>query len=855
MSPKTAARLAWRDSRTAGAKFLFVILAVAVGVGSLTGVRGFSRAFRTMLLRDARTLMAADLSIRVFELPTPAQDNAFDSLESRGVDRTWITETVSMLSAPKLSSPLLVAVKAVDPAKYPFYGRVELTGQSSLPAVLSGPSIAVSDDLLVRTGLQSGDAVRLGTAQFTIRGVLTQEPDRMAGSVNVGPRVMLTRENLERAGLLEEGSRSSQRFLFKFPAGQADAMILEARKELAAVFPDAVIADYRETHPLITRGLNNATTFLSLVSLIALVVGALGVAMAMQSHLQQKLDAIAVMKSLGGRSSQILQVYLLQAMGLAVAGGLVGLLLGAGVQKAFPLLIARFFPVAPEVAFEWRSIAEGLGLSLLSTLLFVLPPLLGIRQIKPILIFRRDMEGTPKSWGEWWREQRASLAAGLLICLGLAGMASFLIDANWRDAARVGLWFVGGLLGALLLLAILSWVLLKLLRRLLKVSALRLPALARHGLANLYRPGNRAEAVLVAFSLGVMFTLTIYLLQSSILSQISASAPPGMANVFLINITNADREAVGSFLKTAPGVQGDVNIVATAGGHLKAINNVVQNETNLTGPAKRFLRARTVTWARELPPQSQVVEGKWWGAGPLKEPQLSVLAEPAKILNLHPGALTEWEISGRKLYARVVAIHRNESVRPGSNTEFVFSPGALDSVPMLYFGAIKVQNDAISRLQKASFERFPAITVINLSDVLDRVQEVIDQVALVVRFISAFAILAGVIILASSIAGSRLRRVREVVILKTLGATRAKIAGIFSVEFLLLGLVAGLMGSALAVAFTNLLLTRLLDAQFHFAWAPNAVAIAGSAVIAMAAGWLASNRILDQKPLEILRDE
>jgi len=855
MRTKTALQIAWRDSRHSAAKFAFVILAVAVGVGSLTGVRGFSRAFRAMLLKDARTLMAADLSVRVFELPTSAQQKLFDDLSGQSIDRTWITETVSMLNSPEMSTPLLVAVKAVDPAKYPFYGQVNTASNAPLPAILEGSGIAVSDDLLVRSGLKEGATVRLGTAEFVIKGVLTYEPDRMSGSVNVGPRVMLTRPNLERAGLLQEGSRSSQRFLFKFPAGQADAMILTARKQIAAAFPEAVIADYRETHPLITRGLNNATTFLSLVSLIALVVGSLGVAMAMQSHLQQKLDSIAVMKALGGRSSQILHIYLLQAMLLALIGAVVGIGLGAGVQKAFPILIARFFPVAPTIEFEWRSIVEGLGLALLSTLLFVLPPLLEIRQIKPILIFRRDMEGTPKPWSLRWREQRASIAAGLLICLGLAGMASFLIGENWMVAARVGAWFVGGLIGALLLLAGLSWALLKLLRRVVKMLGLRLPALARHGLANLYRPGNRAEAVLVAFSLGVMFTLTIYLLQSSIIGQISASAPPGMPNVFLINITSADREAVSSFLKTAPGVEGDVAVIATAAGHLKSINNVPQTEATLTGNARRFLRTRSITWSNEMPPQTQIVEGKWWKNPDPKQPQLSVLLDAARILNLKPGAMTEWEVSGRRITARIAAVHRNESVRPGSNTEFVFSPGSLDNVPVLYFGAIRARPAEISRLQKASFEKFPAITVINLADVLDRVQEVIDQVALVVRFISAFAILAGVIILASSIAGSRLRRVREVVILKTLGATRSKVAAIFSVEFLLLGLVAGIMGSVLAVAFTNVLLTRLLDAQFRFDWAPNFIAILGSAIIAMFAGWMASYRILDQKPLEILRDE
>ncbi|MBI2689230.1 MAG: FtsX-like permease family protein [Acidobacteria bacterium] len=854
MSLKTAFKLAWRDSRTAAAKFAFVVLAVAVGVGSLTGVRGFSRAFRTMLLRDARTLMAADLTIRVFELPTASQQSVLDAMQKRDIDRTWVTETISMVSAPQLAAPVLVAVKAVDPAKYPYYGRVTVASGAPLPSVLEGASIAVSEDLLVRSGLKQGALIKLGSAEFTIRGVVSYEPDRMSGSVNVGPRVMLTRQNLERAGLLQEGSRSSQRFLFKFPAGRADEMIRQARRELQVAFPDAVIADYRETHPLITRGLGNATTFLSLVSLIALVVGALGVAMAMQSHLQQKLDPIAVIKALGGRSSQILKVYLLQAVMLAVIGGLVGLVLGAGVQKAFPLLIARFFPIAPNVRFEWISIAEGMGLSLLSTLLFVLPPLLSIRQIKPILIFRRDMEGTPKGWRTWWKEQRASIGAMVLICIGLAGMASFLIDSQIRDAARIGMWFVGGLIGALLLLAALSWALLKVLRRLLKLPALQLPALARHGLANLYRPGNRAEAVLVAFSLGVMFTLTIYLLQNSILGQISASAPPGMPNVFLINITNADREQVAAFLKKAPGVEGEVTVTATAGGHLKSINNVAQTPETLSGPLRRFQFSRTVTWSREIPPQTQVVEGKWWNGTP-PEPQVSVFVDSAKLLNLHPGALMEWEIAGRRVFARVAAVHRSESVRPGSNTEFVFSPGALDGVPVLYFGAVRARPAEISKLQKASFEEFPAITVINLSDVLDRVQEVIDQIALVVRFISAFAILAGVIILASSIAGSRIRRVREVVILKTLGATRGKVAAIFSVEFLLLGSVAGLMGSVLAVGFTNVLLTRLLDAKFQFAWAPNGVAILGSALIAMGAGWMASYRILDQKPLEILRDE
>lgn len=855
LSYSTALKIAWRESRSSASRFLFVILAVAIGTGSLTGVRGFSRSFRSMLLKDARTLMAADLSVRVFELPTAPQLAAFQKWESQGLERTWITETVSMLSGANVAVPQLIAVKAVNPLQYPFYGAVTTVSGMSLTDTLAGDGVGVSDDLLTRTGLQLGAVVRVGSQDFHIRAILAQEPDRMSGSINVGPRVMMSRENLEKTGLTQLGSRASQRHLFRIPPVKADAMIQLVRDDLKIAFPDAVIADYRETHPLITRGLNNATTFLSLVSLIALVVGALGVAMAMQSHLQTKLDSIAVIKALGGRSSHILRIYLSQTLALALAGGAIGLVIGIFVQFLFPILISKFFPVTPVMDFDWFSILEGLGLALLSTLLFTLPTLLGIRQIRPIVILRRDMEGEPPPAGQRWKQWRASAGAGLFILVGMIGMATVLIDASWKDAFKVSAWFVGGLAVALLLLSGLSWLLLRGLRLLLRAPGRKVPAALRHGLANLYRPGNHAEAVLVALGVGVMFTLTVYLLQSSLLGQIAASAPPGMPNVFLINITDRDRLAVKSFLDKGPGVEGDVLVSATASGRIKLIDGRPVEDIAKEGPAKRYLRARSLTWNAELPKQTEVVQGAWWKTWSPDRPEIAVIAETARLLGLKIGSVMDWELAGRRIPMRVVAIYRNEAVGPGSGVEFITSPDTLRQVPMLYFGAARVRPTLIAELQKQSFAKFPAITVINLADVLERVQEVIDQVALVVRSISAFSILAGMIILASSVAGSRVRRVREVVILKTLGATRRRIARTFTVEFFLLGAVAGLMGSLLASAFANLLLTRLLDAKFVFSPWPNLFAVLASALIAVVAGWLASFRILGQKPLEILRNE
>ncbi len=849
---RTALRIAWRESRASSTKFLFALLAVSIGVGSLVGVRGFSRSFSHMLLREARTLMAGDLSVRLFDLPNEKQQQTFADLEKRGVRRTWLTETVSMMGSPSApdSVPLLVSVKAVDPDVYPFYGQVTLS-EGTLRAKLTPDAVLVSEDLLTRLNVKVGDKVRLGKLDLRLAGVVTAEPDRMAGSLNVGPRVMVRRETLERAGLINQGSRAAQRHLFKLPAPTPGTGVEEVRAELKKAFPDAIIADFRETHPLLTRGLEQATTFLSLISLIALIVGSIGVATAMQSHLQQKMDSIAVMKSIGATSSQLIRIYMTQAMMLALVGGFGGLIIGLFVQWAFPVLLSRYFN-APKLELSFLSGVEGITVAILSTMLFTLPTLLSIRRIRPNLILRREMEETQSGLTRWerWRE---AIGAAALILLGIAGIAAWLVGGSWELALKVSAWFAGGLVAALMILTGLAWMLLYALRSLPR--ALKMPAPVRHGIANLNRPGNHAEAILVSLGLGVMFTLTVYLVQHTILSQLIEGAPPGMSNVFLLNITPSQRGPIVSFLKKQPGVEGDVSIITSVSGRLISVDGQPIEGLTKEGPSRRFARSRSMTWSATVPPNTQVLKGAWWTKYEETAPQVSVVEDAYKLLNLHIGSLLEWDVSGKTVRATVAAVHKTENIRPGSNIEFVLTPGPLDKMPALYFGGVKVKAAEIAKLQREAFKQFPAITVINIADVLDRVQEVVDQIAVVVRFISAFSILAGITILASSVAGTRFRRVKEVVILKTLGATRRRVGSVFFIEFLVLGTAAGLLGSFLASAFSGLLLKYLLKSTFHFSPWPNLVAIVGTAVIATVSGWLASYRILGQKPLEILRQE
>src|SRR5580704_1226428 len=638
---KTAWKIAWRESRSSSFKFLFVILAVAVGVGSLTGVRGFSRAFQDMLLSQARTLMAADLSLRVFEVPTPQQTAAMDALAKSGVDRTWITETVTMASTGVDKPPMLVSVKAVDPRKYPFYGQIGLSPPAPLSQALTADTVAVSDDVLLRLKLKVGDSIRLGGQSFRIVGEVTYEPDRMLGSLNVGPRVMITRDGLERTGLILPGSRAAERFLFRLSPSSPG--IEPVRERLKAAFPDALIADFRESHPIVTQALNRATTFLSLVSLITLIIGAIGVGTAMRAHIQQRMDSIAIMKCIGARSSHVMRIYLLQAIALGLAGGLVGVAFGLVVQRAFPAFLAHYFELEPTAHWDFLTAAQGIGIAVLASLLFTLPPLIGIRHIRPSLILRREMEETRPGWRTRLAEARASIAAGIIILVGFAGVAMSFATGSPRDIWRTGLYFAGALVISFSALSAVAWLML---RGLKVLSRRKLPASVRHGIANLYRPGAHAQSVLVALGVGVMFTLTVYLVQHGMIAEMNRTSPPGMPNVFLIDIAPKDRDAVLNLVKQQRGVEGTPELIGTVAAKLVNIDGQDVATMALKGFGRRYRSPRSVTSAGAMPDYVNLERGDWWSSG-AGAPQVCVDQDAAKILHIEPGSELRWIISGK----------------------------------------------------------------------------------------------------------------------------------------------------------------------------------------------------------------
>src|SRR5579862_1193027 len=851
---KRAAAIAWRDLKSAPGKFGFVVLSVAIGVAALVGVRGFAESFRRTLSTEARSLIAGDLSARIFHVPTADDDRKVGLIKQKipGSRSTWVTETLSMASVPPDPVPLLVALKAVDPAEYPYYGKANLEPDMSLQQALDGDSAVVADEFLVRLNAHVGQTLRLGGRNFKIAAVLRVEPDRISAGAGMGPRVMISSAALARTGILGPGSRASHRLLVKLPDKLPKGVDTVAlRKQLEDALGEAQVIDYREGNPAITEGLDRATAILSLICLVAMVLGAIGVAMAMHAHLEQRMDMLAILKAVGAGSPDLLRIFLLQTLGLGFTGGLLGVAAGVGVMEAMPVVFGKLLPVHTVIEFPWRSVLAGMGTGLLTTLLFCLPPLLDVRGVRPVLVLRRLVEQPANGIGGWFArlwKRRLQIGLAIAVVLALGGIAWGL-----SDSAIIGTSFALGLAAVLLVLLMLAAVTLRSVRAILNRVRLRLPSSIRHGLANLYRPGNQSAAVLAALGTGVMLILAVYLMQSSILREVRETASPKLPNVFLIDITTDESAGVKAFFQRQAGVTEPLDLMPGVTGRFVSLNGKPVAQLKDMHYPRWLTENAELSWSDTPPAGDQITQGKWWTNGGAQE--IAMGEGPARRLELGVGSEVEIETASSGVHKlKVAALYKADGQHVGARIPFVLPSGQLQNDVATWYGGVHLDPRQIPTMERAFFLAYPTVTVINIADILTRIETVVDQITVVIRFLAGFSILAGLTILASSIASTRFRRMREAVVLKTLGATRMRIVRTFSVEVSVLGLLGGVVGAIFGNLLTQLILHRM-KIGFHLEWSAALVALIGTAVLATATGWIASYRILGLRPLEVLREE
>jgi len=831
-------RMAWRETRAAWRHFAYFFVCIALGVAALVGVDLFAANLERAIQREARSLMAADVELRTTRPLTSEADGVLMKLDGRGIARMQVSELVAMAAVP--SGTQLVELKAVEPG-YPFYGKLRADPEDALATLFTGTHALAEETLLIRLDLKVGDTLKIGHAEFRITGVLKKEPDRAAGAFSFGPRVLISRQGLGATGLVQPGSRVTHRHLLKLPEALTPKAV---QAELAATFPDktARVNTYQDAQPILRRFLRQLTMYLGLVGLIALMVGGIGVASSVRAFMKEKLETVAVLKAIGAGSGTILRIYLTQTFLLGALGCLAGAALGAAFQVALPPLLRAWLPIELEFRLALLPFVRGVGMGLLTTVLFALWPLLEVRHVRPNLILRREVADEPAG-----SPGRMAWAISGLLALALAGMALWQAG-SWRAAGL----FIGALAAALALLNATAWLVVRLARQVPRGRSLAW----RQGLANLYRPGSQAQTVLVSVGVGVMVILAIHLVERNILWEIGENVPTDAPTFFFIDIQPDQHDAFARLLVERGHT--DARLTPLVRSRLWALNGqpVRRESYEDREHGWYFAREYVLTFLNELPKGNAITKGQWWeGGGSSGLPRVSVEEEAARRLGLDLGSTVEFDIQGAKVSGRIASIRKVEWGNMSTNFYFIFEPGALEGAPMTYVATTRVAPQEEVSLQRAVVAAFPNVSAINIRAVLDSVAQVVDRISLVIRFMAALSILAGAVVLAGALAATRFRRIYEAMIFKAVGGTRRILAATFAVEYALLGAAAGVVGAGLATGLAWGAGHWILDVKWLFqpvalVWGIGAT-IAGTVLV----GFLSTYRILDQKPLPVLRRE
>ena len=821
---------------TRGQSAIFV-LCVALSMVTLVALRGFGDSVDRTLSRDARSLIAADVTVQSNFPFEPAVDAAVAAAMANGADAAARTyEFYSIVRRTGEDSSLLSNLKVVEPG-WPFYGAVELASGRTLAEMLRPGQVLVEQALLERLGVAVGDPLRIGDATLTIADVLTREPDRPVNFFALGPRVLIHSDDLADLNLVERGSRVTYRWLLR----AADDSRVDA---IAAGIGDVAdrtfvrVETFRTARTGVERFFTNFLFFLSLVGIFTLLLAGIGIQSALTAFLRERHTTIAIAKTLGATSRFVTANFYLVVLVLGAVGALLGILLGFVLQWTLPTLLAGFLPSDIELAIAPRAVAESALLGLVIVLLFTFLPLYRLEGLRPSFIFRKE-EPPIVNWLPF-----------VLTVLLILGLFTGLVIWQLGDL-RTALWFAGGALMLLLIAALLTEAALWLLRR-LQIRWL----LGRQALRGLFRPRNGTRAIVITLScaLGVLFC--IFLIEQNLRASFVQSYPPDAPNVYFLDILPDQQQDFAAALGM------DAEFVPTVRAALVAVNGAPPRRNQAPGDqdsaqgedddAGRGLQY-TLTYRDTLAAEETLVAGAALFAAAPAANEVSALEETVNARGIKLGDVLSFNIQGVPLDATVSSIRKQDGESVSPFFSFVFPSAVLAGAPQTIFTGLRVPTDAISALQNRIVAQFPNVTVIDVTGTIAQFASVVQRVTQVVRFFSAFSILAGLLIVISSVYATRLARVQEAAYYKVLGAKGNWVTGVFALENVLLGLLSAALALLMAHTAAWALLTYLFELDYQFLPGASLGMVAMTVAAVLLVGMAASVGILRSRPIVYLR--
>ena len=832
--------MAWRDGRHSWRRLLLYMSSIVMGVAALVAIRSFGENLRLAVEDQAKVLLGADLSLRG-DAPFDADAKAlFSELGGRQAQQTSFA---SMAAFPGHEGTRLVQVRAIS-GSFPFYGSLETEPPGAADHYQQSRSALVDKTLLLQFGVTVGDEVKLGDVAFKIRGALLQIPGESAIASDLAPRIFIPERYVPETGLVQMGSRVRYTVFFKFDrVFDVDAAVATMQDRLRDLNLRADTVEERKED--FRRELTNLSRFLGLVGFIAVVLGGIGIASSVHLYVRQRIGTIAVLRCVGATPRQSFAIYLVQAGTMGVIGALAGGVVGLLVQRVLPYVLGTFIPVTISPTVSPSAVAGGLLLGLVAALLFALIPLAPIRRISPLRTLRSDIED-----GTSLRRDPLVLVLTGVVLVWLLGF-SLWSAPSWN----FGFGFFGGLLAVFVLLFLVAKSIMHLARKFFP-SGWRYEW--RQGLANLYRPHNQTVVLVLAVGLGTFFIITLYLTQASLLDEVASVGSENRPNLVLFDIQNDQLSGVDA-LVTQRNLQilQEVPVVTM---RVQSVNGVPADELQKLREGEHgnwaLRREYRCTYRDHLSDAETLVEGSLQPRAAGSDIRVSLEQRIARELKVAVGDRITFDVQGIPVEVTVGSI-RSVAWRTFQPNFFVLFPaGVLEDAPQFHVIVTRTDSrEQSAELQRDLVRRFPNVSAIDLSLVLDTIDSVLNRLTFVIRFMALFSILTGVLVMITAVISGRYQRQRECVLLRTLGASRRQIRRILLIEYFFMGLFSAATGLVLSLIASWVLALLAFDAPFVFRPGVPALVCLAVILLTIVVGLSHSRGILEHPPLEVLRSE
>ena len=831
-------RFARRELR-GGIKGLRIVLAcLALGVAAIAAVGVLRAATEASLAEDGARILGGDLSVRVTYRPMPQEARQW--ITDHGARLSEIVEMRAMAIAPS-GDRTLVELKAADNA-YPLYGRLELDPpEATLHPAAAGapPGVALEPLVAERLGVQVGEQIRIGEQSFVLAGLIRTEPDKVATPALLGPRALISLDALAFTALIQPGSLVQYEYRIALPPGTNPRTFA---RDFQAAHDDGGwrVRDATQAAPGVNRMLDRVASFLTLAGLTALLVGGIGVATGVRSWLDQRARTIATLRCLGAPVGTVVATYLIQVLGLSIVGIILGLVVGQGLALLAAQMLAAALPVPPRMGIYPVPLAMAALYGILTAIAFSLWPLGRAREIPGAALFRDSLE-----------PQHARPRLSLLLVNGVAVAALVALVVGTAAQPLFALSFCAVAAGTLLLFRLGASALMGMARR---VKAGQRPAL-RLGLANLHRPGAPTGLLLVALGIGLTTLSALALIEGNLRRQISNQLPSAAPNFFFIDIQS---DQMAQFERLATGLPGvaEVQHVPSLRARIVSVKGVPAEQVQTTGDTSWALRGdRGLTYAATPPEGTRIVAGQWWAPDYSGPPLVSLDANLAQGWNVGLGDEIVVNVLGRDIPLRIASLRQIEWQGLGINFVLVASPGLLSSAPHTHIVTLRGDAAQDAAVLRAVTDAFPNVSGIRVRDALEAVGELMAKLGTAISAVAGVTLLAGGLVLAGAMAAGQRRRVRDAVVLKVIGATRAQIRRAWMVEFGLLGFTAGVLAAAIGTAASWGVARYVMRTEWTFLPGTLAATVVGCTILTLVLGYAGTALALRARPAPLLRNE